>query len=522
MNTDDDTATQQRTQARHIATITPAANPSTDVSTPGTPEQLRDAIESIEQFVFDPSTANAPPEPRETTAYVMFPTRAVTELPELSTEAWPHADTKPNPISISKARKLLAAAYAAIPCELEGTGIHGYAWMIETDEQWEARGDTAAIVAPTKPTKETDYDVKKQMAYADRMEMYRHYHHLVQKGRNKLIEWFGKSMFMDLYVNELLPASITPKDLLQHLTDTYALGADNRRYMEQVEAVFASPYNRKTTVEAYFMRLQDARLNADLLGQPFTEQQTMNKALSQFEKLLGKDAYKAEKKWNEKEPIDRTWTQFKIFWKKEIHQWETVTKSLREANNAVTEQVDSLNARIDNMQFDMTALQAENRSHQEQNSALIALQRSQFQHALAAKQQERSNYGNNETSTITNYAAAYERGRRAGLSAATTANTSYTQQRPPGNASQRDLLHTAKTRAPDSYRHANDGRGKKFTKYCWKCGCNCTHWTRRCYELTDAEKQQYKDASFSNTMGGSSKFLDRRDKYQQDFQFDSL
>ena len=79
------------------------------------------------------------------------------------------------------------------------------------------------------------------------------------------------------------------------------------------------------------------------------------------------------------------------------------------------------------MHFDMTALQAENRSHQEQNNALIAQQQSQFHHALAAEQQERSRYGNNDASTITDYATAYERGRCAGLSAATTANITYTQ-----------------------------------------------------------------------------------------------
>ena len=39
---------------------------------------------------------------------------------------------------------------------------------------------------------------------------------------------------------------------------------------------------------------------------------------------------------------------------------------------------------------------------------------------------------------------------------------------------------------------------------------------------TSEEKNKYSDASFSNTMGGSTKFLERRDKYQKDFGFDSL
>ena len=516
MNTED-TATPQGTQRRPTAIITPTVDPTSEGTT--TPEPIRDAITSIEEFVFEPPyTTDTPP----ATGYIMFHSRAATELPQLRTEEWPYKDEKPNPISISKARKLLAAAYAAIPCEQEGTGVHGYAWMIETDTQWATRSGTSTITAPTKPIKETDYDIKKQMKYADQMDMYKLYIHLVQEGRIKLIEWFGKPMFMDLYVDELLPASITPRELLTHLSDTYALGADNRRYMERIEAVFAAPYDRKQTIEAYFMRLQEARTNAALLGQPFTEQQTMNKALSQFEKILGKSSYKAEKKWNEKDPTNRTWAKFKIFWKAEMHQWETVTKVKREANQAVTDEVSTLNARIDSMQFDMTALQAENRSQQEQNSALIHQQQQQFHHALMVGQQERSRYSNDDATTLTDYGAAYERGRLAGLSAGASMAGGTHQQYSQETTTQQDRINAAKRRAPDSYRDANDGRGLQFSKYCRNCGCNCTHWTRRCYELSDAEKQQYKNASFSNLMGGSTKFLERRDKYQKEFNFDSL
>ena len=67
-------------------------------------------------------------------AYMMFSPRTATELPTLRTEEWDYKGLKPNPISISKARKLLSAAYAAVPCELTEAGVHGYAWIIETKE----------------------------------------------------------------------------------------------------------------------------------------------------------------------------------------------------------------------------------------------------------------------------------------------------------------------------------------------------------------------------------------------------
>lgn len=63
------------------------------------------------------------------------------------------------------------------------------------------------------------------------MEDYRQYNHLVQEGTKKLIEWFGKSMFVDLFVKGALPATTTPTELLTHLCTTYSQGRDNRRYI---------------------------------------------------------------------------------------------------------------------------------------------------------------------------------------------------------------------------------------------------------------------------------------------------
>ena len=308
------------------AVISPEDIPS-DTDSTGTPPLLAEAIDSIENYEYQsPITTDTPDTTNHNEAlelYMMFNTCAPTELPQLRTEPWPYSGKKPNPISISKARRLLATAYAAVPCELAGTGDHGYAWMIESKEEWcKRQGVDNTIDAPTKPTKERDYDIKQRLEYADKMDTYRMYKHLMHEGCLKIIEWFGKPMFVDLYVNDMLPVTTTPTELIEHLRETYCQGRDNRRYMEQVEKDFNSEFDSKGPVEAYFLKLQEARSNAELLGQPFTEAQTMNKALAQFEKYLGKSAYKAEKRWNESKSTG--WTAFKVFWKDELHQWDTV------------------------------------------------------------------------------------------------------------------------------------------------------------------------------------------------------
>lgn len=516
------------------ATVTPGvtydttdstSNESEDTDLPETPPRLRDAIATIENYSFTPPTRAPEPGPstedESLALLMMFNSRAATELPQLHTDTWPYNGKKPNPISVSKARRLLATAYAAVPCEITGTGEHGYAWMIETETEWNRReGTERGIKPPTKPEKENDYDIKKRLAYADKMEEYKLYNHLVQAGRAKIVTWFGKALFVDLHVNNMLPVTTTPTDLIAHLTATYCQGSDNRRYMEQVERNFNVSFDQKQPVETYFMKLQDAQYDAELLGQPYTETQMMNKALAQFEKSLGsKEAYKAEKRWNTKE--DRTWTTFKAFWKDEMHQWDTVRKAGKEAHEVSTDEFNTLAKRFDAMQMDMTALQVENRSVYEANNALMA------RHSAMQTEQQHSNSGDEGSivSALTDYMSGMER-RLVGLNAnanyngGTTTTTDSTRTR--DTRSKQQLLELAKRRAPDCYKHLNDGRGKPYARYCWHCGVNVSHSTRGCYELTDELKNRYKDATFTNTMGGSTKFLERRDKYQADYNFDSL
>ena len=522
MNTEDDTKTPQN-RAPHTARVTPDTR-SGEVTPPG----IRDAIDTIVDYQFTPFADHTHEYEDTSTAVIMFNSKATMDLPKLNTEVWPYnTNDKPTPISIHRARKYLAAAYAAVPSELTGTGLHGYAWMVETPTEWKTRdGVEPTIDEPQKPQKELDYDVKKQLAYADKMEAYRLYAHLVNEGRSKLIKWFGKSMFVDLYKNEMLPVTTTPRDMLDHLTKTYAQTRDNRRHMKTVNARMDAPYDDTKPVEVYFMQLQEARADAALLDEPYTETQLINKALGEFERHLGKDAYKAEKRWNEK--TDKTWSKFKSFWKDELHQWETVSKAKRQANHVVTEQFDELTRRFDSMQMNMSALQAENQSYQEHNNALLSKQ-VHIQQALQTEQQRRG--GTDDMSAITDYV---DRRIANGLSGQGT-NATYTPSYgtnysggtlptadSSGRPSVHQLLQTAKQRAPDSYKNINGGQGKRFGRYCWKCGCNCTHSTRGCYECTDAEKQAYSQASFKDTMGGNTKFLERKDQYQKVFNFDSL
>ena len=133
------------------------------------------------------------------------------------------------------------------------------------------------------------------------------------------------------------------------------------------------------------MRLQEARERerAELLEQPFMEKQTINKALNQFEKQHGGNANEAEKKWNAKTEKERTWVNFKKHWKEEIHTWKLTDVAKHQGHH-----VDALQAEMARVKVDLSALQAENQSHQEENLNLRARQL-QIQEALQAEQESR-------------------------------------------------------------------------------------------------------------------------------------
>ena len=518
---EDETLTPTKDHTEHLPTVTPDGRRNVQGQATDTPElavQIRQSIVSIKQEL---KLKDEDRHSDATTAYMMmFNPRGTTELPTLRTAEWLYDGQRPSPISINKARKLLAAAYAAVPCEMEEAGVHGHAWIIEEDKEWIARGGTKLVTTPTKPIKDTTYEVSKQLEYADKLDSYKLYNHLMQEGKEKIIVWFGRPLFVDLHIDGILPITTTPKELLQHLASTYAQGRDHRRHMEQVEKEFNKAFDPTKPVEVYFMQLQEARTDADLLGQPYSDQQAMNKALKQFEKHFEKDAYKAEKRWNEKTGI-KDWTAFKTYWKDEIHQWETVSKSSRRANQAVIEHVDT---QVSEMRAEVAALQAENRSYQEGRSHAFNTERIQFAQALQAEQSRRQG-SDDSVSTMTDYVDQRFNAiskQIAGLQANAHGSRQDTAPTYQSTEDLSGLLETARRRRPDAYKHLNEGKGKRFTKYCWHCGCNTTHGTKKCYELSPEQKARYGAASFDDTMGGSTKFLARRGHYQIDYGFDSL
>ena len=296
-----------------------------------------------------------------------------TALPELKTGRWTYKGiVTPDPISIEKTRKLLAAGYGKIPCEVPGAGTHGYAWMVKKEQQWNKRKGTILLtlnVVLRHTLRPVTLDPKPMVRHKINQQAYHIYHHLKEEGKERLIKWFSEEMFVDMHEDGKLPTDKTPREMLDHLSEMYAKPHHYRKHMNQVKTDFACKYNPKKPVEVYFMRLQEARERADLLEQSFTEKQTINKALDQFEKQHGTNVAKAEHKWNEKDEPDQTWINFKKHLKDYINTWKSTGGVMHHGYH-----VDELREEVEGMKLDLSALQAENRTYQEENNDLQARQ----------------------------------------------------------------------------------------------------------------------------------------------------
>ena len=487
-----------------LAVVTPGSEPTArSNNTPLTDT----AIESLQRYTYDPY-GNA-----TSLAAMMLTGRTNQERLVLSTNVWPYSDNDPpNPISINKARKFLAQGYAALPCPIAEAGEHGHAWIIEESAAWLQRdGITSAVPVPTKPLKRSATDVVSLIMHEEVMTNYLTYSDLCQQGKARLITWFGEALFMDLHVDGLLPITVTPKQMLLHLEGTYSTTRDKRRHIERVEKDFNKPYDPNKPIEIYFKALQDTQAAFVLLGQPCADQQLINKALGEFDKQHEKEAHKAEKRWNQK--TDTSWSAFKTFYKSELHEWGG------RAPRARANHVQELEHTVATISDTVSVLQAEVRSAQLERDSLS--HQLDYHRAMQAERRSTSHSGD-DMSSITDHLLGMEARMSERLGNGTA---SATHERRAPNHSESDrarLLTNARERRPDAYRWMNQGKGRRFNKYCARCGVNCTHNTTGCLELKSDEKNRYATATAQNPMGGSTKFVERLGKYQNEFNFDSL
>ena len=302
----------------------------------------------------------------ELASAMMLSAGTTTAMPSIKPGKWKCDGKPPNPISIRKARRLLAAACAEVPCSSKGAGIHGHAWMVEKPDNWDERNGTSPMEPPEKP-EENCVNLQGHLEHVRGMERHPLCHHLVQAGTEKPVAWFGEAMFLDLCVDGELSPNATPKELLAHLKETHSTNADELAHHKEVTKAFNAPCNSSGPVKEHFMRMQEAQADSTDLGTGFTDKQVITQALRQFIKHHSEDGRKGANKWSAE--IDASWKAFKSFWKKKMHEFTPIRPDHKQAH-AVERSTDDISV----IKADVQGLMAENRLVKEQNAKLASRQ----------------------------------------------------------------------------------------------------------------------------------------------------
>ena len=198
-----------------------------------------------------------------------------------------------------------------------------------------------------------------------------------------------------------------------------------------------------------------------------------------------------------------------------MHSGPEVNQAI--VDTKIQDRFDELSTKVSTLEHHNNALVA-NTLIARQSKTQHALLTEQLQQALIADQHPP--LSSDDISILTDLVAS-----RAGLNANIPYNAptiSTTIGGSNDNSSNASRYDDPRGSGPDRWKHKNKGRGLKFSKYCWKCGCNCTHYTHSCHDLSKEDRARYEDATCSNTMGGSTKYIERRDKYQKEFGFDGI
>ena len=498
---------------------------------------LKSAIEELASYEFNPDlenqalkTAMSDFETAKAFALLLSSNQdSSSKLPEkLETGEWPYKNKTPDPVNIAKAVELLANAYRRIDCDLPGAASHGYAWIIEDEAKWKLRKGTSDVEVPERPARVREYNMKAQFEYREKLRDYERYKTLAKQGVKKILEWFGKSVFYDLFergTNEL-PPDITPRKLIEHLKEAYGDESKERECVEAaIKVIQETAFNPKSRypVEECCLTMKEAQMEIELLGRPYDDRLLMDAAIGFFRAHYPlKDIQKAEARWYQE--TTRTWEAFGTFWKKEIRLIRAYSSKKKYANEIEIE--DKLEEIVrENEQLKQQQFYEYSRRLQEEAEA----------HSAHTAYDARPPPANDEqsivsamTSVTTDMKSILQEMRQMNANSKSSSNansnskaTTTTAPTSTGDRN-REMLQIAKNRDPKDYKHLNNGNGKYFESYCWKCGVNTSHWTRGCRELSHGDRQKYRAATHLNTMGGSTKYIERWGKSQKDYNFDSL
>eukprot|EP00978_Attheya_sp_CCMP212_P013272 scaffold33382_cov34-Attheya_sp.AAC.6 len=129
--------------------------------------------------------------------------------------------TQPTIGNLLKAQNQIAALLSDYPCNETTSGSYGHAFLIYSDTVWLTKDNITALVVINKSVTFTGTSYASRYIYEDSFKTYedmiKH-----QKGAIRMIKYiFLEPVFLDLCDDQGQLVGKTPKEIIQHLQDTF-------------------------------------------------------------------------------------------------------------------------------------------------------------------------------------------------------------------------------------------------------------------------------------------------------------
>lgn len=246
----------------------------------------------------------------------------IVQTPEEYIKGFPHKvlpkiHGAPNYQSIRLVNKKLAANASTIKTTLGG-GRHGYLALCMSPTAYSSYSLIAFVPPvnpgpiPTFPIRATAVTVAAlEATHKENLRAWEEYNAVMQALKNQLIEAVDELYFKAIQDRVTEYTNVTLYSMLQHLYDNYGKITEDK--LEQNREEMNSPFDVSLPIEILFTQIEDCVDFADAARSPYSQAQILNTAFLLIQKtgIFNKEC----RNWRKKLPADKTWANFKTFFK---------------------------------------------------------------------------------------------------------------------------------------------------------------------------------------------------------------
>ena len=234
----------------------------------------------------------------------------------------------PGVANILEATTQIAAVLGDYPCEAVGAEDYGHQFLIYSSAIWLTLDNITQEVVVNKPATFTGNTHAERHIHDMKLKTY-HEKEKHQKGAIRMIKYiFPSEVFIDLQNSQGLMVGKTPVEIMEHLKDTFCDDEEIEKEILMQEDNLKVKYNPAELPQAYFAKLQNAKTILMFLKETASDKKLIRFAVNQFEKHA--DLYTAIDEWKRKIAANKTWSNFKSFFSKQITMMKKRGGTLRD------------------------------------------------------------------------------------------------------------------------------------------------------------------------------------------------